>query len=234
MFVPDASGDHMVETYSSMGLLMVLYVERIVYFGFPNVVGVSALSICIVLRTFVVMMSMCLLYVSLRSRVSPSILGLMDNRELPIANVYTPNQLLQWALFTTTLTHADMRIFTNTGRLQCSLSTLALLNNRYERQPTVRFNKHFQLFRLKRSFSHKAPWECRTSSPGVPLASAYLITSSKWQTHTTICISLSDYSQLTRHLIISRPHINLKTDYCTGYKQEIEGKPSSRHLPTNC
>ena len=38
---------------------------------------VSALSICIVLRAFVVVISMCLLYVSLGSRVSPSIFGLM-------------------------------------------------------------------------------------------------------------------------------------------------------------
>ena len=36
----------------------------------------SALSICIVLRAFVVVVSMCLLYVSLGSRVSPSIFGL--------------------------------------------------------------------------------------------------------------------------------------------------------------
>ena len=35
MFVSDASGDHMAETYSSMGLLMVLYVARIVSFCFP-------------------------------------------------------------------------------------------------------------------------------------------------------------------------------------------------------
>ena len=37
----------------------------------------SALSICIVLRAFVVVISMCLLYVSFGSRVSPSIFGLM-------------------------------------------------------------------------------------------------------------------------------------------------------------
>ena len=37
----------------------------------------SALSICIVLRAFVVVIHMCLLYVSLGSRVSPSIFGLM-------------------------------------------------------------------------------------------------------------------------------------------------------------
>ena len=32
MFVSDASGDHMVETYSSMGLVMALYVAMIVPF----------------------------------------------------------------------------------------------------------------------------------------------------------------------------------------------------------
>ena len=77
MFVFDASGDHMVETYSSMGLVMALYVARIVSFCSPHVVDVSALIICIVLRAFVVVISMCLLYVSLGSRVSPSNFGLM-------------------------------------------------------------------------------------------------------------------------------------------------------------
>ena len=77
MFVSDASGDHMVETYSSMGLVMALYVAMIVSFWFPHVVDVNALSICIVLRAIVVVISMCLLYVSVGSRVSPSILGLM-------------------------------------------------------------------------------------------------------------------------------------------------------------
>ena len=43
---------------------------------FPYVVDMSVLSICIVLHAFVVI-SMCLLYVSLGSRVSPSILGSM-------------------------------------------------------------------------------------------------------------------------------------------------------------
>ena len=76
MFVSAASGDHMVETYSSMGLVMALYVARIVWV-FPHVVDVSAFSICIVLRAFVVVISMCLLYVSLESRVIPSILGFM-------------------------------------------------------------------------------------------------------------------------------------------------------------
>ena len=73
MCVSDASVDHMVETYSSMAL----HVAMIVSFCFTHVVYVSALSICNVLRAFVVVIYMCLLYVSLGSRVSPSILGLM-------------------------------------------------------------------------------------------------------------------------------------------------------------
>ena len=70
--VSDAIGDHMVKTYSSMGLVMAVYVARIVSFCFPHVVDVSALSICIVLRDFVVVIFICLMYVSLGSRVSPS------------------------------------------------------------------------------------------------------------------------------------------------------------------
>ena len=79
MFVSDASGDHMVETYSGMSLVMALYVARIVSFCFQvfQVVDVSALSICIVLRAIGVVIFMCLLYVSLGSRFSPSIFGLM-------------------------------------------------------------------------------------------------------------------------------------------------------------
>ena len=41
MFVSDAIRDHMVETYSSMGLVMDLYVARIVSFCFPQVIDVS-------------------------------------------------------------------------------------------------------------------------------------------------------------------------------------------------
>ena len=49
-----------------------------VSFCFPNVFDVSALSICIVLRAFIVVIYIrLLLYVSLGSRVSPSIFWLM-------------------------------------------------------------------------------------------------------------------------------------------------------------
>ena len=77
MFVPDAIGDLMVETYSIMDLVMAMYVARIVFFCFHHVVDVGALSICIVLCAYVVVISMCLLYVCLGSRVCPSIFGLM-------------------------------------------------------------------------------------------------------------------------------------------------------------
>ena len=82
VFVSAASGDHMVETYLSLGFVMALY---IVSFCFHHVVDVSALSICIVLRAFVVVISMCLLYVSLGSRVSLSIFGWGKQKETLMA-----------------------------------------------------------------------------------------------------------------------------------------------------
>ena len=48
IFVSDASGDHIVKTYSSMGVVMALYAAMIVSICFPHVVDVSALSICVV------------------------------------------------------------------------------------------------------------------------------------------------------------------------------------------
>ena len=69
MFVSD--GGNVLEYESCYGFVCC------VSFCFPNVVYVSALSICIVLCAFVVVISMGLLYVSLGSRVSPSIFGLM-------------------------------------------------------------------------------------------------------------------------------------------------------------
>ena len=59
--------------------------------------------------------------------------------------VYPTGQFLQWVLFNTTQPHADRHRLTSARRLQWSPFTLALWNNRYERQPTGRFNQHFQL-----------------------------------------------------------------------------------------
>ena len=75
MFVSDALGDHMVEAYSSTGLVMALYVASMVSLCLPHLVEVRTLSMLIVLRALVVARSMCLLYMSLGSSVSPSILG---------------------------------------------------------------------------------------------------------------------------------------------------------------
>ena len=53
MFVVDASGDDIVEAYSSMGLVIVLYVTSTVSFCFPHVVKVSALSsVCVFLLCY--------------------------------------------------------------------------------------------------------------------------------------------------------------------------------------
>ena len=87
MFVSDASGDHLVETYSSMGLVMALYVAMIVSFFSSHVVDVSAFSICIVLRAFVVVIYMCLLYVSLGSRVSASMFWVHVHGECDVVHL---------------------------------------------------------------------------------------------------------------------------------------------------
>ena len=58
MFVLDALGNHIVEAYSSTGLVMALYVASIVSLCLPHLVEVSML---IVLRGLVVARSMCLL-----------------------------------------------------------------------------------------------------------------------------------------------------------------------------
>ena len=82
----------------------------------------------------------------------------MDNTELLIANVYTPSQFLQWVLFTTNRPLADRHRFTSPRRLQCSPFTLALRNNRFERQSTGGFGQYFQLCSPKYRFTHKTPW----------------------------------------------------------------------------
>ena len=77
------------------------------------------------------------------------------------------------------------------------------------------------------------------SYPDVSLASASLITSSEWQTHTTmssdhlpfiIGLQTTAIPSPARH----RTYINLKKYDWTGCRQEIERKLSSHHLPTGC
>ena len=85
----------------------------------------------------------------------------------------------------------------------------------------------------------RLPGNADPSSPDVALASASLITSSEWQTHTTmssdhlpilIGLQTTTPSSSARH----RTLINLKNADWTGCRQEIERKLSSRHLPTDC
>ena len=65
----------MVEAYSSTGLVMALYVASMVSLCLSHFVEVRTLSMLIVLCALVAARCMCLLYVSLRSSVSPSIFG---------------------------------------------------------------------------------------------------------------------------------------------------------------
>ena len=83
------------------------------------------------------------------------------------------------------------------------------------------------------------PMNADPNSPDVALASVSLITSSEWQTHTTmstaylpilIGLQTNVTSSSTRH----RTYINIKKADWTGYRQNIERKLSSRHLPTDC
>ena len=85
----------------------------------------------------------------------------------------------------------------------------------------------------------RLPGNADPNFPDVSLASASLITSSEWQTHTTmssdhlpilIGLQTTATSSPARH----RTYINLKKADWTGYKQEIEHKLSSRHLQTDC
>ena len=60
MLVSDALGDHMVEAYSSTGLVMALYVASMVSLCLPHFVEVRTLSMMIVLRALVAARYMCL------------------------------------------------------------------------------------------------------------------------------------------------------------------------------
>ena len=85
----------------------------------------------------------------------------------------------------------------------------------------------------------RLPGNADPSSPDVSLVPASLITSSEWQTHTTmssdhlpilIGLQTTATSSPARH----RTYINLKKADWNRYRQEIERKLSSRHLPTDC
>ena len=60
VLVLDAFGNHMVEAYSSTGLVMALYVASMVSLCLPHFVEVRTLSMLIVLRALVAARSICL------------------------------------------------------------------------------------------------------------------------------------------------------------------------------
>ena len=77
MFVLEVIGPHIVFAYSSSGRVMVLYVFESVSFDLPQCVVVSVLSMLSVFCDLLIVFCMCVLNVSLGSRVSPSIFGVL-------------------------------------------------------------------------------------------------------------------------------------------------------------
>ena len=69
LYVLDVMGDHMVEAYLGMGLDMVLYVQSIVSLCMHHLVDKKTLRMGSVLDALDAVLFMCLLYVSLWSRV---------------------------------------------------------------------------------------------------------------------------------------------------------------------
>ena len=92
---------------------------------------------------------------------------------------------------------------------------------------------------LNTDSSSRLPGNVDPNSPDASLASATLITSCEWQTHTTmssdhlpilIGLQTTATSSPARHIT----YINRNKADWTGYRREIERKLSSRQLPTDC
>ena len=85
----------------------------------------------------------------------------------------------------------------------------------------------------------RPPGNAYPSSPDVSLASASLITSSEWQTHTIMSsdhlpILIGLQTTATSSPSWHRSYTNLMKADWTRYRQELERKLSSRNLPTDC
>ena len=78
MLVEDARGDQMEEEYSRAGLMTALCVDMSVSFCLPHHVDVSAFIICSGLCACPEKLWMCVLYVSLVSKVRPRTFGCVD------------------------------------------------------------------------------------------------------------------------------------------------------------
>ena len=75
VFVSAMIGDHIVFAYSSMGLVIVLYVTSSVSLVLPQCVVVSCFSMFVVCFALCAVFVMCWAYVSFVSKVRPSIFG---------------------------------------------------------------------------------------------------------------------------------------------------------------
>ena len=161
----------------------------------------------------------------------------MDNTELLITNVYIPPASSCNGRYSPPLDH----LLTGTDSLVLGdfIAHHSLGNNRYERQPAGGLSQHFQLCSPEYRFTYKVPWKYQPQFSRCIISINSLITSSEWQTHTTmssdhlpilIGLQTTATSSPARH----RTYINLKKADWTGYMQEIERKLSSRHLPTDC
>ena len=79
MFVSEVTGDHIVEAYSIIGLVIALYVVSMVSFCLPYFVVVRDLRMFMVFAAFSLTLVICLLKVNLGSKVTPNILGYHDD-----------------------------------------------------------------------------------------------------------------------------------------------------------
>ena len=170
----------------------------------------------------------------------PTISIAMDNTELLITNVYIPPASSCNGRYSPPIDH----LLTGTDSLV--LGDFNALHSLWHSGTTdLRGNQLADSVSIS-SFAvlttdspTRLPGNADPSSPDVSLVSAFLITSSEWQTHTTMSsdhlpILIGLQTTATSSPVRHRTYITLKKADCTGYKQEIERKLSSRHLPTDC
>ena len=164
----------------------------------------------------------------------------MNNTELPIINVYIPPSSSCNGRYSPPIDH----LLTGTDSLVLgdfnahhSLWNSGTTDSRGNQLADSVSISSFAVLNI--DSPTRLPGNADPSSTDVSLASASLTTSSEWQTHTTmssdhqpipIGLQTTSTSSPARH----RTYINLKKADWTGYRQEIERKLSSRHLPTDC
>ena len=164
----------------------------------------------------------------------------MDNTALLITNVYIPPASSCNGRFSPPIDHlltgTDSRVLGDFNAHHLLWHSGTTDSRGYQLADSVSISS-FAVLNI--NSPTRLPGNSDPSFPDVSLASASLITSSEWQTHTTmnsdhlpilIGLQTTVTSSPTRH----RTYINLKKADWTGYIQEIERKLSSRHLPTDC